>query len=157
LAPSGEVHIFRGTLLWERECFQQIRVTNFGQRDIRVPLAIEFAADYVDIFEVRGLERERRGRLLSPEVGERDVVLAYEGLDRVARRTQLHCSMKPSEISAERMSFYLDLPPGAEITLCISIRCEIGEPQPRGLVSFDDVERKNRNALASLARDECRI
>src|SRR5690606_15620465 len=68
--PSGEIHVFRGTLLWDRECLQQIRVTNFGHDLVRVPLAIEFAADYVDIFEVRGLDRPRRGRMLPPEIRE---------------------------------------------------------------------------------------
>src|SRR5690606_34001211 len=100
--PSGVIHVFRGTLLWERECFQQIRVTNFGEDEVRLPLEIEFAADYVDIFEVRGLERPQRGRLLPPEVGEHEVVLAYEGLDGGIRRTRLHSSLRPTSIAADK-------------------------------------------------------
>jgi glycogen debranching enzyme len=154
--PSGEIHVFRGTLLWERECFQQIRVTNFGHRDINVPVTIEFAADYVDIFEVRGLERARRGHLLAAEVTEQEVVLAYEGLDGVVRRTRLWCASKPTTLSAEKAMFQLALPPGAEASFCIAISCEIGERKPKR-VTFEEVEQKNRDALAALAGDECRI
>ena len=114
VAPSGDFHIFRGTLLWERECFQQIRITNFGERHVRLPLSIEFAADYVDIFEGRGLERQSRGRQLPPEIGERDVVLGYEGLDGVRRRTRISGSAQPAAIRENQRDFELDLAPGGE-------------------------------------------
>jgi glycogen debranching enzyme len=156
--PSGEVHVFRGTLLWERECLQQIRITNFGHNPVRLPLAIEFAADYADIFEVRGIDRPRRGRYLPAEVGKQEVVLAYEGLDGMIRRTRLCSSLEPSMISADKMCFDLELRPGAETSFVITITCEVGPAEPhRRMSSFEEVERKNRAALASLARSECRI
>ena len=157
VTPSGEIHVFRGTLLWERQCFQQIRVTNFGEDEVRLPLEIEFGADYADIFEVRGLERTRRGRSLPPEVGEDDVVLAYEGLDGVTRRTRVHSSLRPSTISADKMCFDLTLNPGAEATLVLTISCEIDRAPRERRASFEEAERRNRKALAELARDECRI
>jgi len=157
ITPSGEIHIFRGTLLWDGECFQQIRVTNFGDEEVSVPLEIEFAADYADIFEVRGLERPRRGLLLPPEVGTQEVVLAYEGLDGTTRRTRVHSSMRPTTISADRMCFELTLSPGAEASFFLTISCEFGGPTLERRTSYEEAERKNRKALASLARDECRI
>ncbi|HEX6996374.1 MAG TPA: amylo-alpha-1,6-glucosidase [Gammaproteobacteria bacterium] len=157
VTPSGEIHVFRGTLLWERQCFQQIRVTNFGQDEVRLPIAIEFAADYADIFEVRGLARARRGRVLPAEIGEQEVALAYEGLDGVIRRTRLHSTLKPSAIAADRMCFDITLSPGAEATLVLTISCEIGPAKLEPRASFDEAERQNRRSLESIARDECRI
>src|SRR5690606_33244483 len=153
----GEINVFRGTLLWERTCYQQIRVTNFGHDAARFPLTLEFGADYVDIFEVRGLERERRGTLLPPEVGEQEVVLMYEGLDGEVRRTRLHASVKPASITGDSMSFDLVLAPGAEATLCLVVSCELGEAPKAVCVAFEQVEQKNRESLARLAREECRI
>src|SRR5690606_8541966 len=75
IAPSGDIHIFRGKLLWERECFEQIRITNFGHREIALALGIVVAADYFDIFEVRGMERGRNGMCYPPEISEQAVVL----------------------------------------------------------------------------------
>src|SRR5690606_7275541 len=130
---------------------------NFGDEEVSVPLEIEFAADYADIFEVRGLERPRRGLLLPPEVGTQEVVLAYEGLDGTTRRTRVHSSMRPTTISADRMCFELTLSPGAEASFFLTISCEFGGPTLERRTSYEEAERKNRKALASLARDECRI
>jgi len=157
VTPSGEIHVFRGTLLWERQCFQQIRVTNFGQDEVRLPIAIEFAADYADIFEVRGLERARRGRGLPADVGEQEVVLAYEGLDGVMRRTRLYSSLEPSTIAADRMGFDVTLSPGAEMTIFLTISCEVGPAKVERRTTFEEAERQNRKSLESLARDDCRI
>lgn len=157
VAPSGDVHLFRGTLLWERGCFQQLRITNFGERHLRLPIVIEFGADFVDIFEVRGLERDKKGKLLPPEVSERAVVLGYEGLDGVRRRTRIACSLPPDTITNDEMSFEFELVPGAEITLCVTISCELDGQRPPVGLTFEDVERKNKRALADLAADECSI
>src|SRR5690606_11774820 len=155
--PSGEIHVFRGTLLWERQCFQQIRVTNFGQDEVRLPIAIEFAADYADIFEVRGLARARRGRTLPADVGVQEVVLAYEGVDGVLRRTRLHSTLRPSVISADRMGFDVTLSPGAEVTLALTISCEVGPAKLEPRVTYEQAERQNRKSLETIASDECRI
>ncbi|MFS8606484.1 MAG: amylo-alpha-1,6-glucosidase [Gammaproteobacteria bacterium] len=157
VAPSGDFHIFRGTLLWERECFQQIRITNFGENRVRLPVAIEFAADYVDIFEVRGLERKQRGQALPPEIGEREIVLGYEGLDGVRRRTRLRSTIQPAAIREGQMEFEFELGPGEEASFCLVISCELGDEAIRPRCAFDEVERCTRDSLARLAEDECRI
>ena len=157
LAPNGVIHIFRGTLLWGRACLEQVRITNFGHREIRLPITIGFAADYADIFEVRGLERKRRGRIRPPDVSEQAVVLCYDGLDGTTRRTKLHCSVRPAAVTADEFSFEFNLPPGAEVSFCVTVSCEVETDPPQERLSFDNVERRNREALEQLASDECRI
>ncbi|HEX7082305.1 MAG TPA: amylo-alpha-1,6-glucosidase [Gammaproteobacteria bacterium] len=156
-AQRGDIHVFRGKMLWGRECFEQIRITNFGHDEVELPVSIVFAADYADIFEVRGLARERRGRVKAPVKSPDEVVLAYEGLDGVTRRTHVRSSVRPAAVTDDELSFRFRLPPRGETSFCIHIACEIdGEPDTE-LLSFEQVERRTRETLRELAAGECRI
>ncbi|HIK04231.1 MAG TPA: amylo-alpha-1,6-glucosidase [Trichormus sp. M33_DOE_039] len=44
--------------------FEEIEVANYGTTPVTFELSISFDADFVDLFEVRGYDRERRGKLL---------------------------------------------------------------------------------------------
>jgi glycogen debranching enzyme len=67
--------------------FERLRVRNYGIRGQDVQLSLRFDADFLDIFEVRGLERARRGQLQPPHVERNVVVLRDRGLDGVSRAT----------------------------------------------------------------------
>src|SRR5690606_28672209 len=86
-----------------------------------------------------------------------EVVLAYEGVDGVLRRTRLHSTLRPSVISADRMGFDVTLSPGAEVTLALTISCEVGPAKLEPRVTYEQAERQNRKSLETIASDECRI
>ena len=109
-----------GTTLHER-----IRVRNFGSDAREVRLALAFAADFLDIFEVRGFVRERRGQEQPPEVERSRVTLRYRGLDGDVRSTILRFSPAPEELSEERASFRFELPAGAEQEIVLEITPDI--------------------------------
>ncbi|MHC5830169.1 MAG: glycogen debranching N-terminal domain-containing protein, partial [Nostoc sp.] len=44
--------------------FEEIEVSNYSTTTVNFELSISFDADFVDLFEVRGYDREKRGRLL---------------------------------------------------------------------------------------------
>ena len=56
--PRGTVHLFRGILLWESVCYQQLRVRNYGSTALQLTIGLRFNADFADIFEVRGTRRD---------------------------------------------------------------------------------------------------
>jgi len=120
----GTVHLGRTRTLWLAQCHERIELANFGLASVSLSLAVEFAADFVDIFEVRGFSRERRGRDLEPELDVDRVVLAYEGLDGVVRRTRIAFDPAPAAIGAGRAEWDLVLPPGARYVLETSIACD---------------------------------
>ena len=62
MIPHGTVHIDRARVLFEGACHERIRVHNYGAVAVALSLSIEYDADFADIFEVRGMARERRGR-----------------------------------------------------------------------------------------------
>src|SRR2546421_2308007 len=83
------------------ECvLERIRVKNYNAYPVNVMLEFALAADFLDIFEVRGLVRERRGRLFAPRVDGSTVKLAYLGVDEVFRETWITFSEAPATVRA---------------------------------------------------------
>jgi glycogen debranching enzyme len=109
--PRGTLHLFRTKFLWRSCCYERLRVSNYATTAVDIELAISFNADYADIFEVRGSKRERHGVRHDPVVDGSSVVLSYEGLDRVTRRTRLAFDPAPDELTGSHARFHLRLPP----------------------------------------------
>ncbi len=119
LLPRGTVHIYRSQFIWHDTFYMSLRIRNFALTPVEISFTLEFAADYADIFEVRGQKRERRGVLREPRLRNRsrEVVLEYEGLDGVARRTVLRSSPVAQVMLPSSLHFSLHLPPKEERVL----------------------------------------
>jgi glycogen debranching enzyme len=100
---------------------------NFGNRDVIVPLAYDIGADFVDIFEVRGMTRARRGRMLPTIVEADSISFRYAGLDDVVRQTTIAFSTKPDKISENRAETTIRLPAGGKIELYAEIGVDPSE------------------------------
>ena len=140
---KGTLHIFRAKLLWQSACHEHIRLSHHGSESTRVRLEFTFEADFVDLFEVRGMKREQRGERLQPEVADAEVVLPYLGRDNRLRRTRVHFDPAPTAIDAGRVAFELQLDPGTEHHIYCTVACECdGEEQPPR-ISYDAALREN--------------
>lgn len=124
VVPRGTVYISRTMFLWEGTCYERLRIWNYGLHSVDLSFSLRFEADFADIFEVRGVRRERRGRRRDPAVKAGGVILAYEGLDGVTRRTRLQFSTPPKELSGSEANFEAHLLPKAETTVFFTISCE---------------------------------
>jgi glycogen debranching enzyme len=125
------LHVFRSKFLWSGVCYERWRVTNHGLTPIGATLDITFGADFADIFEVRGMRRERRGQLLPASVESRRVTLPYLGLDETRRQTAISFSVTPADITPTSARFELTLKPQQTSEILVSIAC--GEPaDPEG-------------------------
>jgi glycogen debranching enzyme len=65
--PQGSLHISRSKLLWQAVCYEELKVANYSLLSLKIPISVQVRSDFCDIFEVRGTERLRRGRLLPAE------------------------------------------------------------------------------------------
>lgn len=146
-APAGTLHIERRRVMWNNRIFERIRLSNFGAETVLLPLSFEFAADFRDIFEVRGARRERRGELAAPLVNGRWVQFGYRGLDGVVRRSTIHFSAPPGRLSADGARFLWSLDRGESETLFLEVGIDL-EDAP--------CEARYRHAAAS-ARLERRV
>src|SRR4051812_47538240 len=124
--PRGTVHVFRTKFLWKSCCYERLRIANFATAAVDVELALSFNADYVDIFEVRGSKRERRGTRHEPVVTRGAVTLSYEGLDRVERRTRLSFEPVPDELTGGQAVYQLRLPSRGTSTIYMKVSCAEG-------------------------------
>jgi glycogen debranching enzyme len=119
--PQGVIHIERNRLLWRSRLYERLTLTNFGDRDVELPLAFFYAADYADIFEVQGTVRAARGAVLPARTANQTVKLAYRGLDDVVRTTHIEFSLAPLTISATQADFKITVPRGGRAELSIEI------------------------------------
>jgi glycogen debranching enzyme len=127
----GTLHIYRSHVLWEGHLYQRVRVRNYARSSVDLSLTIEFGADYADIFEVRGSKRDQKGSLREPEVGDGEVVLSYEGLDALVRRTTIRSAAPPQVTLPSAMHFTLRLDPDEERCVDLSFSCETGDEIPK--------------------------
>ncbi len=122
--PRGTLHIVRSRFLWQGVAYEKFEICNYGLQRIELPLSVAFAADYADIFEVRGTRRERRGRRLDDEIGDASVTMAYEGLDNIVRTTRIECSPTPRRISSSDIHFEASLDPGQSQSFHLTVVCD---------------------------------
>ena len=155
IVPRGQLHLFRTRVLWNGSCFERVRVSNFARHAIEVPVSLGFDSDFVDVFEVRGTQRARRGERLT-DVQGRNYVMRYRGLDGIERRTRLEWRPVPDSIEPGLLTFTILLDPLAHADFELTVNCEIdAEAQRAG--SYDDVLRTLRNRHASNAEAGCRV
>lgn len=145
---QGLVHIRRSRFLWNGAAYERLAIRNFDTAARRVRLAIDFAADFSDLFEVRGARRARRGTLHEPALGTDFARLGYTGLDGVERTTLLRFAPAPVSITHGQAVFDLDLAPRECRSLFIEIRCAGQSTRPVRQCFFTAL-RDSRRALRS--------
>jgi glycogen debranching enzyme len=149
----GVFHLFRSRVLWDGRLLERLRVSNHGLRAFQIPIALRFESDFADVFEVRGTRRVRHGQRLPDEITTTSAVLAYQGLDRVWRRTQVRLSPAATRIDAGAWVFLLTLEPQASAEIEVAIACEIEDAGAPALTFDDAVARgRARHALGANAQ-----
>ncbi|MFE0757480.1 glycogen debranching N-terminal domain-containing protein [Inquilinus sp. NPDC058860] len=143
--PEGAIHLQRSTLLWSDRLHEQVRVENFGQAEVQIPITIRFGADFRDMFEVRGATRLRRGRLAEPKVRDDAVVLRYTGLDKIARQAVIRFSEAPKRLDGDTAEFLFRLPGHGAFDLYVEVGVEeAGEPPGRARFRHAMAQAKRR-------------
>jgi glycogen debranching enzyme len=102
LLAREHLHLRRVGLLAENGYAERLVIRNFGREPLEIALQYVFAADFADLFEVRGERRPRRGRLLAADVAGREVRLAYVGLDGAERAVRLGFDPEPRNLTRSR-------------------------------------------------------
>ena len=153
--PLGSLHLGLKRLVWHGVCYQELRIANHGMKSADVQIAMHFAADFADIFEVRGLKRKARGADLEPEVIDGRVTLSYRGLDAVVRRTLLQFAPQPALLDATRAQLNVALLPRQAAAFYLTIGCE--RKASYNLMHFDQARSAARADLAARKDQACRI
>ncbi|HVE91135.1 MAG TPA: amylo-alpha-1,6-glucosidase [Actinomycetota bacterium] len=146
--PQQTVNVRRIRVVGDR-LHERIRVKNYSASSVELSVQIELAADFEDIFEVRGLRRTIRGTVLQPKLTERGVVFAYLGQDDLFRQTRVEFSHDPQTavVRGGRVSFAFSLPLRPHQTRLLGLTVEplTGSPQ-RPPEDFDTCLRRSRRS-----------
>lgn len=121
--PKDTLHIVRTLFLWRATAYQRLGISNHGDQPVSMRLSLVFANDFADIFEVRGIRRERRGTLKT-QVADQAVVLNYTGLDGRGRRTALRFDPAPADLASGVASYVLDLKPRERQSIFVAVNCD---------------------------------
>ena len=121
------IHLRRTRFLWKNTLYERITIRNFETATRQITLDLSFAADFTDLFEIRGMTRSRRGTMHAPMIGPADILLGYLGLDGRERQTHLHFDPAPAELTESHARFDVTIAPGQRCALFTRISCEPGE------------------------------
>ncbi|MFN3511982.1 MAG: glycogen debranching N-terminal domain-containing protein [Phenylobacterium sp.] len=121
VGPPGVLHVERKRFLWEERLYERIRCVNYSRDLVLLPLLVEYAADFCDMFEVRGMRRQSRGLRHPPEMDGRSVRFRYVGLDGAERACVVAFSDPPGRLSSDRAEFMYSLQPEGQLELFIEV------------------------------------
>ena len=138
------VRITRRLCVYDNTLYQLVVVESFAHEPIDLTVSFRFSADFVDMFEVRGLPRERRGTLLPPEVDAAEVRLAYRGLDDVVRTTALRFDPAPARLAADAAEYSLSLRPRDSVQISLAVSALPRSDRPAQPVPFGDALPRRR-------------
>jgi glycogen debranching enzyme len=151
LAASEAVRIRRSRFLWQATFYERVCIRNCVKTPISVSVDFEFDADFFDLFEVRGVQRPRRGRQLPVRANGSEIEFAYEGLDRQLRRTIIVLDPTPTELANKRTTFRFQLEAGAEAKAHVAVCCRL---ENGSLLNFDEAKTEARGAAYAMKTTE---
>jgi len=148
IIPKDVLYLGRSKFIRNGGCYERVRINNYGNDEYAFEFSLEFTADFKDIFEVRGIRRERRGEITEirhlPEGGIR---IRYNGLDDVQRITEIHFSRRPDKWEGhDRAIFNIVLKPHEEYAIEYAIHFLDGKEE-RKLLSFSEANKHLEDEL----------
>jgi len=116
-------HVARSKFLWNACCYEIFTVTSYAEAPVRLRCAIDFAADFADLFEIRGYRRTRRGAISSHVIGGSEVHFVYGSLDGVPRSTRICFTPTPTALDSARAEFEIPLAARQRRTISVTVQC----------------------------------
>ena len=149
------LHIARAIFLWRGTAHQRVALRNHGDRPFALDLTLHFDNDFADLFEVRGIRRARRGLAARKVIAGDQVLLTYQGLDGVPRRTRLIFDPSPSKLTSSTASYRIDLAPGETKPIFLAVACNETEghrpvPFMRGLLAAHRALRAGTRGITTV-------
>jgi glycogen debranching enzyme len=130
ILEKDTVHVNRASFVWRDVFFQRVSLRNHGVKRVELSISMTFAADFADLFEVRGMRRARRGTFSSRLHPPHEAVLSYLGLDDFFRVTSVYFDPTPTRISEREAKYLVTLTAHETMSFYIAVRCNPTAPRP---------------------------
>lgn len=154
---KNTLHVSRTVFLFDGACHERLAIRNYGDRSARFTVGLRFAADFADLFEIRGRVRPKRGTIKPQRLDDCTVRFSYDGIDDVIRTTEIEFDRPPMELSTEGALFEFDLDAHARTSLFIRIKLDGGRreaerPAWNSRAYFDTIRAARRELRRATAR-----
>jgi glycogen debranching enzyme len=140
--------------------FERVRVKNYNPREVELSVSFSLAADFADIFEVRGIRRGLRGHHDPPRVERDRGEFTYTGEDGVVRRTVIQFDPVPErlEVVGDRIevAYRLRLAPHQTRLISITVEPVVDGVRPMAL-EFDGAVHQLRRSYEDWERESTQI
>jgi glycogen debranching enzyme len=154
--PGNTLFVDRVLSVYDAHLLESLTFASFHDTPCSISVELIFSADFCDVFEVRGMQRPSRGRLLGEERNDGNVRIRYQGLDAVERVTEILFDPPPTLIAAHRALYELTLAPGARARIRVTASARNTEP-PRPAPHFQASLPKLRALATPLRTEAARI
>ena len=147
---KDQMHIERTAYVRSGMLRQQLAVVNYSSEPAQLTLAIAFDGDFADLFEVRGMRREAKGKIVRSVAGPAEVSFVYSGLDGVIRETKIAFDPKPSLLSPTLATYTMVVAPKERSTVRLDFEChsnQTREPKRQFLPGLIEVRRDFRRKM----------
>ncbi|HEX5369232.1 MAG TPA: amylo-alpha-1,6-glucosidase [Dehalococcoidia bacterium] len=135
---------------------ERLSLTNYNQFSVVVRPAYLFAADFADVFQIRGHKRRHEGKLEPPVVTGDSIRYSYTGADHIERHTLIEFKQPPEVINARGAAFALEIGPKQTCDIDLTIYGWQGERRPQARTSPQRLQRdysKWRDSFVSVRTD----
>ncbi|HEV3041069.1 MAG TPA: glycogen debranching N-terminal domain-containing protein [Candidatus Angelobacter sp.] len=147
--PENTIHIRREQLLCSGIFYDYLTFENFNFHELELIIELEYEADYVDVFQVRGVARERMGQYYKPLSHRDSLIFYYRGLDDLVRETAIHFSPHPEQVEVATARWKMKLPPFKRFQLQTTITPFVANERVRSLrADFGHSLRSRREAIS---------
>lgn len=144
--PIQFLHVQRRQVL-DEVFTEHVLFTNHLGRAVEFDVDWAFAADWADVFEVRGARRVARGVGLPPRVGADRCELRYRAVTDEVLHTLVRFDPPPAELQGGRARVRVRLEPGETFDQHVTVSCGAGDVDAHALRPFPDrVARARREA-----------
>jgi glycogen debranching enzyme len=148
--PDNTIHIRREQMLSKDVLFERLSFSNFNLQPVKFRVEMEYDADFVDVFQVRGMARDEHGQYYQPVVTGESIGFYYRGCDNTMRHTLVEFDPPPEKIEGQIAQWELNLPPLQQVDVHVVITPMVqgGTSQPvRG--DFNSHLKERRDAFMS--------
>jgi glycogen debranching enzyme len=166
LRVDGDVEVPQQTLnirrirAVNRRLYERVRVKNYNARPVELDLEFALGADFIDIFEVRGMTHETRPNPDPPVVDGRSVTFSAMGRDGLRRSTIVEFGADPDAVRVEgtvvHVSFRLRLAPYQ--TRLVSMTMDpVVDGEDRSTADFDVAVHELRRSYEEWERGSAQL
>ena len=142
--PENTIHLRREQLLANDQFYDRLTFENFNLVPVQMQLEIHYAADFIDVFQVRGTARAVHGQYYQPIVAADKLTFIYRGVDKVFRQTTIEFAPAPAAIIDGMARWIIKLPPHESFRIEVVITPHLEQERTRAGSDGQDANLRSR-------------